>query len=321
VRGARGGTICVVGREVLHNEGFLGCRGDPAVAELAERQHGVVSVAQLYAAGVAQGAVELRVRRGRLHQVHRGVYAVGQSRLTQRGRMWAAVLACGGVEIAVLSHRTAAAVWDLSPLPSGKLEVTSLRRSTSTARLRVHRGQRLDPLDDVVRQPDGLPVTNVARTLVDLAAVLTAHQLERVCHRAEVLRRLDAARVERLLAARRSRGARNLRAALTTLAPAVPEITRSELEERFLALVADGGLPRPEVNAVIAGHEVDFLWRRQRLVVETDGAATHLTPTAFEEDRRRDAALQVAGLRVIRFTWRAITQDPRAVDATVRALL
>jgi very-short-patch-repair endonuclease len=291
------------------------------IAALAERQHGVVSSAQLRAADVRQGAIELRVRRGRLHHVHRGVYAVGHSRLTQRGRLWAAVLACGGVDAAVLSHRAAAGAWDLSPLPSGRLDVTTMRRSTSTAKLRVHKGQTLDPLNDVVRQPDGLPVSSVARTLVDLAGVLTAQQLERSCHRAEVLRLLDAAQVERVLASRRSRGARNLRAALATLAPAAPDITRSELEERFLALVADAGLPRPRVNAVVADHEVDFLWRRQRLVVETDGAATHLTSTAFEEDRRRDAALQVAGFRVVRFTWRQITEDPRAVAATLRALL
>jgi hypothetical protein len=291
------------------------------VAELAERQHGVVSTAQLRAAGVGQGAVELRVLRGWLHQVHRGVYAVGHSRLTQRGRMWAAVLACGGVGIAILSHRTAAAAWDLSPLPSGRLDVTTMRRSVSTAKLRVHKGQTLDPLDDVVRQPDGLPVTSVARTLVDLAGVLTAQQLERSCHRAEVLRRLDVREVQRVLAGARRRGAGALRAALATLAPAAPDITRSELEERFLALVADAGLPRPEVNAVVAGHEVDFLWRRHCLVVETDGAATHLTPTAFEADRRRDAALQVAGFRVVRFTWRQITDDSRRVVEVVCALL
>ena len=161
----------------------------------------------------------------------------------------------------------------------------------------------------------------MARTLVDLAGVLTAQQLERSCHRAEVLRRLDAADGGAPARPRRSRGARDLRAALATLAPAAPDITRSELEERFLALVADAGLPRPEVNAAVAGHEVDFLWRDHRLVVETDGAATHLTPTAFEEDRRRDAALQVAGFRVVRFTWRQITDDGRRVVQVVRALL
>ncbi len=225
-----------------------------------------------------------------------------------------------GVDAAVLSHRTAAAAWDMSPLPSGKLDVTSLRRSASTAKLRVHRGHTLDLLDDVVRQPDGLPVTSVARTLVDLAAVLTAHELERRCHRAEVLRRLDVRAVQRLVTDVRRPGARSLRAALATLTRADPDITRSELEERFLALVTDAGLPRPSVNARIAGHEVDFLWRLECLVDEVDGAAAHNTPTAFEEDRHRDAALQVAGFRVVRFTWRRITQDPDAVVRTLRAL-
>jgi hypothetical protein len=302
-------------------DAFPGSRGDLAVSELAECQHGVVSTTQLHRAGLRRGAIDARVRRGWLHRVHHGVYAVGYGRLAPRGHLWAAVLACGGVDAAVLSHRTAAAAWDLRPLPSGKLDVTTMRRSVSTAKLRLHKGQTLDPLDDVVRQPDGLPVTSVARTLVDLAGVLTAQQLERTWHRAEILRRLDAAHVERLLASRRSRRARNLRAALATLACGAPEITRSALEERFLALVVDAGLPRPEVNAMVAGHEVDFLWRRQRLVAEVDGAATHLTPTAFEEDRRRDAGLQVAGFKVVRFTWRQIAQDPRDVVETVRALL
>ena len=174
VPGDRGGTIRVVPREVVGIEGFLVPRGDSAVGAVAERQHGVVSTAQLHAAGVAQGAIAWRVRHGRLHQIHRGVYAVGHSRLTQRARMWAAVLACGGVDAAVLSHRTAAAAWDLRPLSSGKLDVTTMRRGASTATLRVHQGRTIDPLDDVVRQADGLPVTSMARTLVDLAGVLTA---------------------------------------------------------------------------------------------------------------------------------------------------
>jgi hypothetical protein len=321
VRGGSGGTICVVAREVLGIDGFLVPRGDPGVAELAERQHGVVSTSQLHAAGVAQDAVEWRVRQRRLQRVHRGVYAVGNPRLTGRGRMWAAVLACGGVNVAVLSHRTAAAAWDLSPLPTGKLDVTTMRRSAPTAKLRVHEGHTLDLLDDVVHQPDGLPVTTVARTLVDLAGTLTAQQLERTCHRAEILRRLDVGEVERLLAGTRRRGASALRAALATLTRADPDITRSELEERFLALVAAAGLPRPVVNARVARYEVDFLWREQSLIVETDGAATHLTPGAFERDRRKDAALQVAGFRVVRFTWRQITEDGRRVVDVVRALL
>jgi hypothetical protein len=291
------------------------------MAALAQRQHGVVSMAQLRALGLKTGAIDWRVRRGRLHGVHRGVYAVGHRRLAIRGQLWAAVLACGGSDNATLSHRTAAAVWDLTPLHAGRLDVTSLRRSTSTRTLRVHRGDTLDRLNDVVRQPDGLPVTTVARTLADLAQVLTPHQLERTCHRAEVLRRLDAPAVEHLLDRLPGRRSRSLRQALASLAAADPDVTRSELEERFLALVAGAGLPRPRVNAVVAGHEVDFLWPAARLIAETDGAAAHLTPTAFDEDRRRDGELQIAGFRVVRFTWGQVTRRPDGVAETLSALL
>lgn len=182
----------------------------------------------------------------------------------------------------------------------------------------MHRSRTLQPLNDVVHQHDGLPVTIVARTLVDLAQVLTPHQLQRTCTRAEVLRKLDRTEIERCLV--NGRRSRPLRRALDTLAQAEPQITRSELEERFLALVADAGLPRPLVNVHVAGFEVDFLWPRRRLIVETDGAAAHLTPKAFEEDRRRDAALQVVGFRVARFTWRQVACDARHVAMTLRKL-
>jgi very-short-patch-repair endonuclease len=310
-----------VRQEIHDSHVFLGGPGDLGVAALAQRQHGVVSMTQLRALGLGRGAVDWRIRRGRLHRVHRGVYAVGHRRLAVRGQFWAAVLACGGIDAAALSHRTAAAVWDLSPLLAGRLDVTSLRRSTSTRTLRVHRGDTLDPLNDVVRQPDGLPVTTVARTLADLAQVLTPHQLERACHRAEVTRALDAAAVEHQLNRLPGRPSKSLRQALAGLAAADPDITRSELEERFLALVADADLPRPRVNATVAGREVDFLWPAPRLIAETDGAAAHLTPTAFDEDRRRDAELQIAGFRVVRFTWRHVIRHPDGVAETLSALL
>ena len=159
----------------------------------------------------------------------------------------------------------------------------------------------------------------MARTLADLAQVLTPHQLQRACHRAEVLRALDGAAVEEILDRLPGRHTRSLRQALTGLAAA--DVTRSELEDRFLALVADAGLPRPRVNATVGGHEVDFLWPARRLIAETDGAAAHLTPTAFEEDRRRDAALLLAGFHVVRFTWRQVTRQPRRVAETLSALL
>jgi very-short-patch-repair endonuclease len=145
--------------------------------------------------------------------------------------------------------------------------------------------------------------------------------VERALERAELLRLLDMAALNDVLARATGRlGAGVLRAALAHYAPEQAP-ARSELERRFLSLVRRAGLPRPVVNTLVAGYEVDFHWPAQRLVVETDGAATHLTRRAFERDRRRDAALQLAGQRVVRFTWRHVTGEPEAVEATLRALL
>jgi hypothetical protein len=289
--------------EVLHTT------GDAALAALAETQSGVVSYEQLVATGLGRGAIHHRVLRRRLHRLHRGVYAVGHRRLTADGHVWAAVLAFGGPDVAVLSHRSAAASWELLPSPS-RVDVTTLRASHSTAATRVHRG-RLAEHEIVWR--DGLRVTTVARTLIDLATVLTPHQLERVCHRSAFLRILDTTGIDT--------PPRALRAALSTLEHGEPQMTRSELEERFLSLIAQLDLPTPLVNGRIQGHEVDFHWPRHRLIVEVDGAAAHLTSTAFEEDRRRDAELQVAGWRVVRFTWRQLTHGTEAVAGTLKALL
>ena len=293
---------------------------DRGLAALAERQHGVVSRAQLYALGLARRTVDRRVAQGRLHRRHQRVYAVGHVRHTAHGRLWAALLACGGPQAAVVSHRSAAALWDLLPTPA-RPELTTLRHSASTAAIRVHRSRSLHPTRDVVVDPDGLRLTSLTRTLVDLADVLSPERLRRACHRAELLRRLDAGALRAALDRLPGRRAAGLRAALAELAISDPEITRSTLEERLLALVAHAGLPRPAVNVVVEGFEVDFLWRAERLVVETDGAAAHLTPTAFERDRRRDAILQVKGYRVVRFTWAQVTREPAAVSGTLRALL
>jgi very-short-patch-repair endonuclease len=168
--------------------------------------------------------------------------------------------------------------------------------------------------------PDGLPLTTPTRTLIDLADQLTPHRLERVLHRAEILRILDVNAIHSRLAALPGRRSRTLLRALGTLQRG-PEVTRSELEERFLALVAKHRLPRPRVNATVAGHEVDFHWPDQKLIVETDGAAAHLTPTAFEHDRARDAHLTALGYSVIRITWRQLTERPHETARTLRTLL
>lgn len=162
----------------------------------------MVSTGQLHDAGLGRGAIHHRVRRGWLHPRHRGVYAVGHARATWRGRLWAAVLACGGPDAAVVSHRSAAAVWDLLPVPTGPIDITTLGRCASQEGIRVHRARSLE----VVRDAEGLALTSVTCTLVDLAAVLPAHRLERVCRRAELLRRLDAAAVAERMVGRRGHG-------------------------------------------------------------------------------------------------------------------
>ena len=280
--------------------------GDKAVAEIARRQHGVVSLAQLRAVGLGDGAVKWRSRRGRLHPLHRGVYAVGHARLTPQGRLWAAALA---FPRGALSHHSAASVWDLCPVPA-RLDVSTTGASRCVKGVRVHRVHTLD-----ATAIDGLPVTTLPRTLIDLAA---EGPVTRYVARADQLRILDVA----ALGPDAGRpGARRLRTALDELGLRAGDVTRSELEERFLGLVARSGLPRPRVNQVVEGVEADFVWRRQRVVAETDGAATHAVVTGFERDRRRDAALTAAGWRVVRFTWRQVTREPDAVAGALRRLL
>jgi very-short-patch-repair endonuclease len=303
----------------LHDSGeLLHTPADLAVARVAARQGGVVSAAQLHAAGLGRGAIHARVRAGRLVRLHRGVYAVGHAQLTVLGWRWAAVLACGGPDQAVLSHRTAAAVWDLLPSPA-KFDVTTLAAAHSTATIRVHRSTTFTR-GDVVRR-DRLPITTVARTLVDLTATLTPHQTERVVHRAEHLRQLDMHSLDAQLARAQGRATKALVSAIERLQVRDPEITRTELEERFLRLVVNAQLPRPEVNVIVGPYEVDFLWREQRLIVETDGGATHATPTAFEEDRRRDAVLSMLGFRTLRFIYNQVFHEPGFVLSAVAATL
>lgn len=293
-----------------------------AIGRLAVDQHGVVSAAQLAGLGVSRGSIDARLVRGRLHLVHRGVYAVGHPLLSAKGRAMAAVLAAGGG--AVLSHRSAADLWELRPTASGGWEVTSPRRAASRPGIRVHRVRELHSAD--VAALDGIPVTGVARTLLDLGAVVGRRELERACDRAEVLRVLDLAAVADVLDRHPyRRGARALRAVLAAHAIG-STLTESGLEERFLRFCDRWKLPRPECNvplAVPGGQKtsVDFVRKAQRVVVETDGWATHKTRRAFEEDRERDLRVTLARYRVIRITWRRLDEAPAEVAAALRILL
>src|SRR4051794_29307779 len=253
-----------------------------ALATIAARQHGVLTSAQLAAAGVGQRAVSRRVADGRLGRLHRGVFLLGP--LTgARTKEMAAVLACGAT--AVLSHRSAAGLWGLLRAWYGLPEVTVTDgRSRGRPGLRVYRTTRLDPRE--TRRREGVPVTAPARTLLDIASLVSERDLARAVEEAQVLR-LVTPHVLATIAGCGRPGSAALRAALNLQHE--PSLTRSEAEIAFLQLVRDAGLPAPETNVNVLGHEVDFLWREQKLIVEVDGFAYHSSRQAFERDRRRDA--------------------------------
>jgi hypothetical protein len=285
------------------------------IARIADRQHGVIAHHQLRALGFRPTAIHRRITAGRLHHLHVGVYAVGHSRTSAHGRWMAAVLACGPT--AVLSHNDAAALWDLIRAHSGAIHVTTARRCHGRAGIVLHRSN-LRPEDCTERE--SIPVTTPARTLLDLAETAPHSLLERAIEQAEVLKLFDLRAVDRLLA--RSHGRHGL-GALTTALRAYwgpGPVTRSELERRFLELCRMAGLPPPAMNMFVAGMEVDALWHKERLVVELDGRAYHRTRMAFERDRRRDAALQLAGYRVLRLTHLRLTTEPPVVVETIRSL-
>jgi very-short-patch-repair endonuclease len=289
---------------------------DWMIATLATMQYGVVSRAQLLAAGIGPGAIETRLKRHQLHPLHRGVYAVGHTALVPLARELAAVLACGSG--AVLSHRTAAWIWRILEFAGELIDVTVPRSNRRRPGLTVHRSRSLGPEDTRVHR--GIPVTAPARTLLDLAEVATARELERA---------FDEAITQRLTtypalaaAVQQANGHRGIRALRELLARTEePTITRSEAEERFLALTREADLPAPQVNARVGAHIVDFLWPDRRLVVEVDGYRFHASRTAFERDRRRDADLNATGFRVLRITWRQLVEEPVAVIARLAQAL
>jgi very-short-patch-repair endonuclease len=293
--------------------------GDRRVAAIAARQHGVVSRPQLAEVGIDDRAISRRVEEGRLHRIHQGVYAVGHPGLTQHGRWMAAVLACG--EDSVLSHFDAAVLWRINDGSGPRVHVLT-RANRRVAGLRIHRARRLDP-DDVTTN-DGIPVTTVARTLVDLTDVLPAERVRRAIREAEFQQLLDHAAL--IAAVERARGRHRLRVLREALREGRARgVIRSELEHRFLELLRSADLPEPETNVRIPTrrrvYEVDCLWRAQGVVAELDGRAAHTRTTAFEEDRKRDTALNAIGLRPLRFTWERVTADADEVIAELRETL
>jgi hypothetical protein len=293
---------------------------DAEIAALATRQHGVVARAQLTELGLQRRAIGHRLARRRLIPLHRGVYAVGHRSVSREGRWLAAVLTIG--EDAVLSHRSAAALWGLRPTSRSRAEVTSPRALRSRPAIQLHREA---VAADETAEHEGIPVTSVPRTLVDLAGLLRPAELRRVVEQAEVLRRADALSLDAVVARHPGRRGVSHLAAIVKEGRIGAAVTRSELERRFLSFLEEVGLPRPLTNASVTvaarTFEVDCLWPAARVVVELDGARHHGTRAAFERDRERDRALQAAGWRVARVTWRQLHRDPLGVAADLRRLL
>jgi hypothetical protein len=267
---------------------------DAAIAVIASRQHGVVTAAQLTTAGIDKDGVAWRVRAGRLHRLHRGVYAVGHRGLSWRGRWLAAVLAAG--EGAVLSHASAAALWEYLRPIQGPIHVTvaaSVRRKSRPG-LRVHRSRTL-AAHQITRR-HGIAVTTPARTIEDIRTAVEPRLFRRALRQAE----LAGHRVPHLSVVKRS---------------------RSDLELLFLALCADHELPRPLVNHRVAGYRVDFFWPEQRLAVETDSWTYHRGSVAFEDDHGRELHLHARGIATRRYTGDQLEAAPDAVAADLREVL
>jgi very-short-patch-repair endonuclease len=298
-------------------------RPDAIAAEIAERQHGVVSARQLQRRGVAHEAIRTRALSGRLHRIHRGVYAVGHAALSPEARWFAAVLALGGdpggrgdCDLggegdsvlnywgAAVSHRSAACLWDLLPVRDGLADVIVCGDNGRAKRsgIRVHRSLTLVPADVTLR--GGIPVTTPARTISDLRlasslrgpGAIPPRELRRAIRQANVL-------------------------GFSTDDEGRRDRTRSDLERDFLALCRRHRLPPPEVNVRIGRHLVDFLWRERRLVVETDSYIYHRGRAAFQDDRDRDLELKRLGYEVLRLSERQLNEEPDRVVEVLATVL
>jgi hypothetical protein len=297
---------------VVNDNVLAGPPGAAPLVALAARQHGVVTVAQLRAAGLTGSAVSKRVRRGVLHPIHAGVYAYGHPALSREG-LWLAAVFAGG-RGAVLSHLTAGGLLiDLRRFGLGDPEVIVVRRHRPVAGVRLRHCRRLDPRD--VTTCRGIPVTTVARMLVDLTDVLTPHQETYVIKEAAYRKRLDLDATRRAM--ERANGRRNL----SVLERAIELYlkgsagTKSPHEDAFLALLPPT-IPEPLVNTQLAGFEVDFVWPEAMLVVEIDGGG-HGRPPVQRKDALEDRVLRGAGYTVLRFTDVQVQARPMDVLAGV----
>jgi Protein of unknown function (DUF559) len=277
--------------------------------ELAGRQHGVVARRQLLALGFNSREIEHRVARGRLHLVMRGVYAVGWPRLTQKRRWMAAVLACG--EKAMLSHRSAAALWGIGTERRGIVDISVRRRAELKRRgLRVRGRPSLD--GESVTSQDGIPVTAPVRTLIDLSTELGPLGVERAVNEADKRDLVDPETLRAKLDDHE--GQPGVPALRHLLDKRTFRLSDSDLEILFRPIAASAGLPSPLSKELINGFEVDFFFPELGLVVETDGLRYHRTPSTQARDAKRDRAHTLAGMTPLRFTHYEIKHERSRIE-------
>jgi very-short-patch-repair endonuclease len=282
---------------------------------VAGKQHGVVSVSQLGALGYSEVAIRHAREAGRLHPVHRGVYAVGHACLPLHGECQAAILACGAE--ALVSHRSAAWIWGLTQRFARPIEVTASSPRRTREQIRVHSAAALASEDR--SRTEGIPVTSIARTLLDFAAADPGY-LSKAVGNAYRLGLLDLISIDELLSRSKGfRGAARLRD--STRAYRGSAFTRSDLERYFLDRSRRGEFPQPSMNFFAGGYELDAYWPNERFAVELDTYEYHGDPTVFERDRRRQEDLKLAGIEMVRITGLRFEREPRAVARRIRRLL
>lgn len=283
---------------------------------LARNQHGVVARRQLLELGLGDEAIEHRLAKGRLHVITRGVYAVGWPEMTRERRWMAAVLTCG--KGAVLSHRSAGALWGIAREREGRIDVSVRRRCEHRRKgVRARSRPSLPDKDVVVR--DRLPVTAPARTLVDLATELRPMALERAVNEADKLDLIDPDELRTELASFAGEpGVRRLRSVIDRHTFCLSD---SNLELLFRPIAAAAGLPPPLTKVWVNGFEVDFFWPDIGLVVETDGLRYHRTAATQARDRLRDQTHTAAGLTTLRFTHRQVKYERQHVKHVLAATM
>jgi very-short-patch-repair endonuclease/predicted transcriptional regulator of viral defense system len=284
---------------------------DQVIEALAAIQHGVFAVWQLERRGIDRHTLIARVRDGRLRRLHRGVYATG-AHVSVRGQLMAAALAYGPK--AALSHRPAGFLHDVITRNGGLVDVTLPHGTRNRRGLRSHEAILL-PQDHTFI--DSIPVTSLPRTLLDLAATLTARELQRAYEAAEARGILDISAMTELLA--RTNGHRGTPALTAVLAldPTAAADARSELERLFLDLLRAHNIPMPAGNVLVDGYLVDAYWPAGDLIVELDGYEFHNDRETFESDRRKWTSLRRAGHELLVFTYRHVVDDPGWVVASV----